>query len=248
MTSHLVIGHRGQVGAAVHAALEERTAAKVAGFDLVDKRPSFARWDDFAVLHVCTPGDADDFAASVAKYQRMVRPELTVVYSSTPVGTCKALGAVHSPIEGQHHTGDSILAALVRLPRPSGADTDRQRDLMNALWYPVLDFPSSAATEFLKLRSTTLYGLQLAFARYTSDGLDQLGVDDDAWIAYDRWYNDVWVENPELRRPILTAPDGPIGGHCVVPNAGLLDRFRTSPLVRAVATFNDRFRREERAS
>lgn len=80
----LVVG-AGEVGRAVGSVLE---------CDVVDvtDEPGSA-----AVLHVCFPW-FDGFEAEVARYRALFDSEVVVVHSTVPVGTCRALGAVHSPV------------------------------------------------------------------------------------------------------------------------------------------------------
>lgn len=237
---HLVIGSRGQVGSAVQQVLEQRHGSDlVAGWDWTmsgDAAPPGPAAP--TGLHVCIPGDGADFEQRVGDYQRRFSPAVTIVYSSTPIGTCARLGAVHSPIEGRH-VGWGIVRGLLDQPRPIGCNDGRLLELAADCWGDdVIRFPSASICEFLKLRSTTLYGLQIAFAQYTADALDALWADDDEPARlYDRWYNEIFA-GMDLARPILTAPGAAIGGHCVVPNAALLAEMFPHELVGIVAQYN----------
>src|SRR3990167_7185119 len=57
----------------------------------------------FNVLHICFPY-SDTFESEVKKYQKkfLEKEGLTVIHSTVPLGACGRLGAVHSPVRGQH--------------------------------------------------------------------------------------------------------------------------------------------------
>lgn len=241
---HLVIGHLGQVGSAALKVLSDlHGRLNVNGIDTAEKGSGeHLPWRSHDVLHVCVPGDGPRFVPTVQNYQRVISPILTIVYSSTPIGTCRLLNAVHSPIEGVHDESraTTIATALGTSPRPFGSDSLEQSRIVREIWPSVIEFPASRITEFLKLRSTTLYGLQIVFAEYAMNVIHELGGASDLCQTYDEWYNEVYAEDPTVHRPIITPPRGPIGGHCVVPNADLLQEAFPSPLIEIVAEFNSK--------
>jgi len=59
--------------------------------------------EQFDFMHICFPFEnADQFRISIQGLQQTYDVGMTVVHSTVPVGTCKRLGAVHSPVMGKH--------------------------------------------------------------------------------------------------------------------------------------------------
>ena len=57
---------------------------------------------------------------------------------------------------------------------------------------------------------------------------DQIGADfDEAVTDFNETYNSGYDQlgKKNVIRPVLFPPDGPIGGHCVIPNAKLLEKI-----------------------
>ena len=86
---NLVIG-MGEVGKAIQ---------QILGCDSINS--NFDNLKDYDTIHICFPY-SDEFIEQVKSYQETYKPSLTIVHSTVPVGTCKKLGAVHSPIRGIH--------------------------------------------------------------------------------------------------------------------------------------------------
>ena len=55
----------------------------------------------YEVMLVAIPY-TNEFFEEIIGYKRAYKPNCTIVFSSVAVGTCRQLGAVHSPVEGVH--------------------------------------------------------------------------------------------------------------------------------------------------
>ena len=101
--------------------------------------------------------------------------------------------------------------------------------------------PKAEHTEFMKLRCTTLYGVNIEFARYTKDVCDSLGIDYVSIQAWDAEYNRLYqaLGMPQFHRYELTPPTGKLGGHCVLPNAKLLNNFSPNSLIETILKNNE---------
>ena len=226
----LIIG-RGEVGTALAAVIPDSET-----YDITDDAmPNY----DTDVLHIAMPY-FEGFVEEVERYMEIYKPQLVIVYSSVPIGTCESISmsVVHSPIEGVHpHLAQSIRHHV----RWIGC-ADEDANLMAAeLWMDIVEFgvqpvKSSRYTEFLKLRSTAKYGINLAFTDYEADVAKFLGMKFDLVKRFDQDYNALYLDlgMPQYQRYILNPPNGKIGGHCVVPNAELLDRDYSSPLLKLI--------------
>lgn len=232
---HLVIG-LGQIGTALQRVLGRQY--NVSGLDLGGKGPDPRRVD---VLHIAIPY-SDDFAKVVQDYMEVYHPFLTIVYSTLPIGTCEKVGShvVHSPVEGKHPRLDkSILIS----PRWMGCSDDSSLEAALSVWQPLVEvvrtMQSSRFTEFLKLRSTAKYGVNLVWTDYEAGVANKLGVSWNAVKEFDQDYNYLYQDlgMPEYQRYILDPPGGVIGGHCIVPNAELLDAQYPHPLLKQIKRF-----------
>ncbi len=219
---NLVIG-LGEVGKALQEVLD------CEGYDITDEHPYRVHGAafQFEVIHVAFPW-SEEFVEAVQEYQRLLNPDLTIIYSTVPIGTSESLGAVHSPVEGHHPDVTGSINIGIRW---LGSTDEHLLDLAQEVWEEVIAIglhiaDSADFTEFLKLRSTSRYGINIAFADYEADVASKLGMPYDLLMEYDRDYNYLYrfltKGGSDVGRYVLTDPQGKIGGHCVVPNAKIL--------------------------
>ena len=184
----------------------------------------------FDLLLVAIPY-SDDFVKIVSNYQKEFGVKATVIFSTVPIGTTQKLNAVHSPVEGRHpHLAESIRY----MPRWIGGENEIVNEFFSDIKTVVVDSPEY--TEFLKLQSTTKYGVNIEFARYAKGVSDALGMDFELVKSFDQDYNDLYkhLGLPQFQRYILDPPEGKIGGHCVGPNSIILDKQYPNNLVKEV--------------
>lgn len=217
--TNLVIG-MGEVGSAVAGVLSEEYIVVTHDKnheDIIDK---------IDVIHICF-GYSEDFIDEVQSYIERFNPKLVIIYSTVPIGTTRKFGpqVVHSPIEGKH---PKLRRSTKLFKRYIGYTNLDAAIMAYKLWSSItevelVDNPNH--TEFLKLASTSKYGINIVWAKYMKDVSDEIGMDYELvkdWdVAYNKLYTSMHL--PEYRKFILDAEDGPIGGHCVVPNAELLN-------------------------
>jgi hypothetical protein len=192
--------------------------------------------DDYVLMLVAIPYN-DGFIQTVKDYQFEFRPETTIIFSTVPIGTSKQLGAVHSPIEA-HHTR---MAEYIRESRHwVGGQNQTAITFFIMAGVRVVVLPEPDQTEFLKLRSTTVYGINIEFARYCDGVAGAIGMDPGVFEMYDRDYNELVAKmgRPEYQRYVLKPPQGKIGGHCVLPNAKILQKQYPHPFIQTVLDFN----------
>lgn len=181
-----------------------------------------ARLDACDVVHVCVPAAAIPNAV-------LRRAPLHVVHSTVPIGTCRSLAregyrVVHAPVRGIH---PHLVAGIETFAMPvageeaeAGAAHLKTLGIRAEAWGPKWE-----TTELAKLLCTTRYGVDIALMREAYDLSEKWGVDFDR--VYRDWtvaYNDGYTTLGQwwFQRPVLRAMPGPIGGHCIVPNARLL--------------------------
>src|SRR3972149_73322 len=97
--THLILGHRGEVGSALLKLFVSSAKEKVMGVDFKSPETLSNIKESFDVVHVCIPY-GNDFISEVKRYSG--KAKLTIIHSTVPIGTSRSLGAVHSPIRGVH--------------------------------------------------------------------------------------------------------------------------------------------------
>ena len=234
--THVVCG-LGEVGSALAAVLDSAPASRVVRVDPAKGYELHGAPQDVDFLHVCIPY-GDHFEQAVRGYHESLSPDILVIHSSVPVGTTRLIGseAVHSPIEGLH---PHLKRSIRTFPKWFGGEKAAEaaapfqelgiRTRINLL---------PETTELAKLLSTSAYGIDLLKAKEQAQICRQTGVSyQEAVLAYSKDYNESYaiLGRPEYCRPLLFPPQGPIGGHCVLPNARLLSPGHKMPLHRHLA-------------
>lgn len=214
----LIIGY-GEIGQAVHKAicLEART------LDINKKNNKIV---DVDVMHICFPY-SDKFVDSVRGYITKFEPKHIIIWSTVPIGTTKKIKyAVHSPVEGVH---PDLELSLRTMTRWIGANQVHEAQFFykyfTGIGLKVRSVSDSDYTEFLKLRSTSRYGINLVFADYESSVANKIGMDWQLLKEFDTDYNKLYHQLGKdwAQRYVLDPPNGTIGGHCVRQNALLLN-------------------------
>ena len=249
-----VLGY-GQIGRAVCVLAQDATPTTVDSFPAVydPKVREFATDRAIAainachIVHVCIPGDKLDEIGK-QDYDFDEPPyfdPLLIVHSTTPIGACRELAdrgwrVVHAPVSGPHPLHEALRAFTMPL---TGAPDDVRTAYahLHSLSIPVEVWGENhETTEIAKLADTLRLGVDIAFMRMVMRLVKHFGgTPDDANLAYQAWtqnYNAGYKKmgRADLARPIFTPTPGKLGGHCVGPNAKLLEAQHTHPLVRAV--------------
>lgn len=227
----MVIG-RGQIGRAVAEVLAREDT--VLTYDRSDDKLNYQYID---IIHICFPY-SETFVEDVREYEKIFGEKPIVIWSTVPVGTTRKIdGAVHSPVEGVH---PKLAESIRKMTRWVGANdnyiAEYYIDYFGRFDFKTEIVENSDFTEFLKLRSTSKYGINIVWAYYEAQVAKQLGMDYKRVQDFDRDYNALYHELGMnwAQRYILDEPTGKIGGHCVVPNAELLDEQFPSELLKLI--------------
>lgn len=236
----LVIG-AGEVGTSLYNVLKEHYPKT----HIRDKEDNIhlTRAD---VLHICTPYDVANFVPMVYQYYLQYNPEMIIVHSTTKVGATRDLEivihnnnknngtiVVHSPIRGIHPNLEEGIKTFVKYF--GGKGSDKAMKIFSNMDIPVKDFDKSQTTEALKLLSTTYYAWNVVFQKAVHQFCEDKGLNfDEVYTQGNLTYNDGYnkLGKTEVLRPVLSHMDGPIGGHCLLPNCELLkDNFELAELI-----------------
>lgn len=246
---HLVIG-LGEVGSAIQKVLNcegldlDKEAQKKA--DLI--KPFEDGLYDF--LHICIPY-TEKFVHNVKVFQnrynsftegRHLKP-LVVVHSTVPLGTCDANGWVHSPVRGVHPHMEEGLRTFTKYFGGENAN-EAALEFNRVTKIQCISEDKAATTEALKLWDTTQYGVMIALEKEIHAYCKRHGL--DFYTVYEhanRTYNEGYMKlgRDEVVRPYLRHIPGPIGGHCVIPNAEIIasqEVINNIPLVAHLLTRN----------
>ena len=189
------------------------------------------------VMHVCFPFQISDFIGETARYIERFRPALTIIDSTVAIGTTRAIAArtgaaiVNSPVRGKHAR---MLAELRKYTKFVGAMSVASGKQAAAhfehagLKTKVLSSPE--ATELAKLTETTYFGVLIAWAQEVERYCDLTGA------AYDEVVS-IYDEIAYL--PQVRFFPGVIGGHCVMPNIRILEKYSPSMILDALEASNE---------
>jgi len=186
------------------------------------------------LMHICIPY-GDVFVSNVCDYIGQYTPKTTIIHSTVPPLTTQTViqktkaRVFHSPVVGIH---PYLLEGLLTSTKYIGADTpcDDIVDHFKSLGVST-KVVSSKTSELAKLLSTSYYGLCIAWHGEMKKMCDKLDVNfEEAVTNWNNNYNTTYKKlcKPNVIRPTLYPPKK-IGGHCVIPNAEILNNLFESP-------------------
>jgi UDP-N-acetyl-D-mannosaminuronate dehydrogenase len=187
-------------------------------------------------LHVCYPYQIRDFVGETACYIERFHPNITVINSTVSVGTTRRIQeltgtpVVNSPVRGKHARMLEELTSYTKFIGaidPAAGEQAARHFQAAGLRTKVLSTPE--ATELAKLTETTYFGLMIAWAQEIERYCDKTGANYQEIISF---YDEI-----KFFPPVKYSP-GIIGGHCVMPNIEILQRFTKSEILEAIQTSN----------
>lgn len=225
--NHLVIG-LGEVGSAIAEVLQVPDSGRH------DPQKGYhAKCVPYDFAHVCIPY-TPAFNDAVRTYRTAFSIKALVIHSTVPVGTSRKHGALHSPVRGTHPDIASSMRWFVKYIGGTEGAHELQGVYAHAgIPSELVDKPET--TEALKLWDTTQYGLMIALEKEIHRWCEQNGVDfETVYGRANQTYNEGYLilGRGEVVRPVLKHVDGPIGGHCVMPNLELLGDNPITRLIR----------------
>lgn len=194
------------------------------------------------VLHVCIPW-SEKFVDIVREEIKITKPKLTIIHSTIAPGTTKKLGkrVVHSPIRGIH---PYLYKGIKTFVKYIGADDKKAGQMakkhLEGLGIKTKVFSPAITTEIGKLLDTSYYGLCIAWHGEMAKICKKAGIDfvkavTDFTMTYNKGYTNLGKKN--VVRPVLYPPKDGIGGHCIVSNAELLQKYMESDGINLVLQY-----------
>lgn len=212
----LIVGY-GEIGRALYDILHNYYYTKV-----IDKDSSPIKDYQPDVLHICFPY-SKDFIKQVKAYQKQYKPKYTVIHSTVGVGTCRKLKAISSPCEGLHPFLEESIQTFTKFL--GGKDADKVADYFRRANIKVYIVDKSESTEYMKIMSTTFYGMMIEFTKQVKSDCNKLGIPFELFTLWNMNYNESYEKlgHPEYKKPLLVPIMNKIGAHCVLPNTELLE-------------------------
>ncbi|MBI4143508.1 hypothetical protein HY487_01340 [Candidatus Woesearchaeota archaeon] len=245
MKNVLVIG-LGEVGNAMCQVIEGSGKYRLFKKDAEDTEIR----EKIDIMHLCIPY-MDNFVGISADYIKKYNPELVIINSTVMPNTTNEIyqktkkSIVHSPVRGKHpHLKDGLLLFVKfigPIDRKSGMDAKEHFESMGVKTELM---KSPLETELGKLLSTTYYGLCIAYHQEMERICKKHNANFEQTVTrFNETYNEgCKIINPNVVRPILYP--GFIGGHCVMPNIGILKKNIKSDFLDAIEKSNELKRKE----
>jgi hypothetical protein len=234
--SNLVIG-TGQIGTAIYLVL--RREYEPNKFDIKEPNKEI-EGRKYQYLHICFPPSAI-FSEEVKNYQQNFLDDkgLTIIHSTTPIGTSRKLNAVHSPCRGKHP--DLYQSIFTFVKYFGGERAEEASNIFKKCGVRCVTTPNSDNTEALKLWDTTQYAWNVILEKQIYEFCRKHNLDFDLiYREANRTYNEGYEEMnlPQYKKYILEHQNGKIGGHCLIPNCKLLD----SKIAKQILKENEKFK------
>lgn len=208
----LVVG-LGEIGKAIQSILK---------CDGVDIEGITGRYD---VLHICFPF-SDKFKESVELLKIRHSCDFVIIHATVPIGTAFVLGAVSSPCRGIHPHLEEGIRTFVKFFGGKGAG--KAACIFHDVGIKSDVSEDSQSVEAMKLWDTAQYGLNILLEKEIHRFCQENNLNFDtvytiANSSYNAGYDKLGF--PQFKKFVLQHKEGPIGGHCVVPNCDLLNSW-----------------------
>ena len=245
MKNILVIG-LGEIGSALCQVIEDFKKYKLFKKDMEELDIK----DKMDIMHICIPY-MDNFVDVVINYVEKYNPSLVIINSTVRPGTTNEIyektkkNVAHSPVRGKHPGIKEGLMLFVKFIGPVSREAgDAAKEHFNSLGIKTEVMNSPIETELGKLFSTTYYGLCIAYHQEMERICKKFNADFEQSVTrFNKTYNEgCKVINPNVVRPVLYPSF--IGGHCVMPNIGLLKKDVKSDFLDAIEKSNELKKKE----
>jgi len=241
----LVVG-LGEIGTAIASFLKNRPNISLQTRDKKNKKIILP----IDVMHICYPY-TNDFVKTTLQYRRKYEPELILIESTVLPGTTGEIQhflekyniktmLCHSPIRGRHAEGlENGLLKYTKFIGPARPEFGSIAEhYYNSLGLKTCVCRDALTTEFIKILSTTYYGLMIAYWQEIRRITKQFGLAEN---EIRQWFLTSTLESHfQHMRPVFYPSK--IGGHCVMPNLHLLNRVFPSKFVDVILESNDKAR------
>ena len=248
----LIVG-LGEVGHALFELFKESGKFDVYGLDIDKKKMKgivgeMRLPENMSVMHICYSCiEQEEFVQTTFDHIRKFKPKLTIIESTVPPGTTQKIyelsrsRVVHSPIRGMHKTLETMKRDILFWSKYVGGttkeSTETARKHFEKLGLRVNILKGPVETELAKLFETIYRAWMIACFQEMHRISRRFGAD----------FNEVVDMLEDIHRVRFNKPlhyPDVIGGHCLIPNAGLLLNSYDSKFLRLILESNEK-RKEE---
>lgn len=201
------------------------------------------------ILHVCIPFSVH-FEKIVLRQIVVNNPKLVIINSTVNPSTTERIfkkskvPTVHSPVMGTHPNLEKDIRTFTKIIGPVNKNSATLAvEHFKSVSIKTEVFNSSQESEIAKLLDTAYYGWNIIFAKLAWELCQKSGVDfKNVYTELNKIYNKGYSESqPNVLRPILQYQPGPIGGHCIILNALILDQFIKNSITKNLLKENKKF-------
>lgn len=199
------------------------------------------------ILHLCFPF-SKTFIKDAVNYINKIKPQLVIIESTVAPKTTQKIAKkikaeiCHSPVRGVHPHLLEGLKTFDKYIGPASLNSAKMASkYYRSLGLKVKMFDNSLTTELAKIMCTTYYGWNIIFEKELYKLCQKIGANfDQAYTTWNSEYNKGFSKlgMKYVVRPVLKHVDGPIGGHCVVPNCEILNKHLPNLISHTVTKSN----------
>jgi UDP-N-acetyl-D-mannosaminuronate dehydrogenase len=190
------------------------------------------------IMHICFPfHDSAQFQRAVVGYAKKYAAQVIVINSTAVPGTTRGIEqstgipCVYSPVRGKHTKMVDELLTYVKFVAGTDAEaTVRVQEHFKAAGMPSETMSTPEALELAKLLETTYFGVLIAWAQEMNRFAETVNAD---YLEVGKFFREIAYLPNVLFQP------GFIGGHCVMPNIGLLQQRFESEFLEVVKRSNE---------
>jgi UDP-N-acetyl-D-mannosaminuronate dehydrogenase len=237
-----ILGY-GQIGKALYKIYKENNIIpKIKDLDIK------CNFKDLDILNVCIPF-SEKFSKKIIFEIINNKPNITIIHSTVPIGTIRDIEKklnfkykiVHSPVRGNHPKLKKSIKTFLKYIGTNDINVGRLvKKHFKKIGIKSKILNSTEHTEAFKLFCTTYYGLCIVWHNEMKKICNFFDLDFDLirdWnISYNYGYSD--IKQKKYNRPILYySKNNKIGGHCIIPNAKMLNKQFNSTLIEEIIKY-----------
>lgn len=239
----LVVG-MGEVGRPLFELLMSKNPKRTVGLDTDDSKcmsTHLLKSDERVnLMNICF-GYTDTFITHVLDYIKRYNPEVVVIHSTVKPGTTEliqnkvSMPVIYSPVRGLHKSMKDHMTSYTKFYAyyQSNGYADKLFEDYFGKIMKVKRCSTPLVLEYAKiLVDTSYYGYLIAYAQYTNEICMKNGLD----------YDELWDFAAEIHEKRGDRPKmypGVIGGHCVVPNAEIINDEMMNALINQNNRYSD---------
>ena len=219
----------GEIGKSLYGVLSKEYECAIYDINLDKCVGNYGEDRNFEIMHVCIPY-SDNFIKQVEEYKNKYKPKYVVIHSTVPVGTSRKVGAMHSPVVGIHPNLSKSLITFTKFL--GGLQASEVADYFRRASIKVYLTDKQETTEYMKIMSTTFYGVMIEFHKQVKEDCRNLELPFEMFTLWNDNYNKGYEKlgYPEYKKPILVPMMKKISQHCVLPNTYFLENDFTKLL------------------